>query len=171
MFRVDGERGFSIEVVRHLQQLGVDNVEIAPPYTHTANARAENTIKQVIESLRLVLGEKKAPLSDWSLHLATAVRRLNHRPDKTDGKSAMQRMTGVPPLRSLISRLKAHLSAHPNGRDFKPGEEVLWAPANRKERPGFNKLERRWERAEIIAAPAPLIRIIMTESGSQHRVL
>lgn len=50
VFRVDGERGFSLELIQHLQQAGIDNIETTPAYTHTANARAENTIKQLVEA-------------------------------------------------------------------------------------------------------------------------
>lgn len=163
VFRVDGERGFTIDVAQTLQEFGVQDFQVTPPRTHTAAGLAENAIKLFIQSLRMVMADNNADRSQWSKFVPQAIRRMNNYPDK-HGLSSMEKVFGHTPLAAAIKRIERALQNELYVR-FPPGSEVLFTPTNRKEVRGFNKLDTPWLPAVVVDAPQAHVRRVLLENG------
>lgn len=161
--RVDGERGFTVRVREEMNGAGITDMQTAPPYRHTAQGYIENGIKRFTEMLRVTMAEKNAGLEDWAKFVPLTIARLNRWPNK-DGISSASRAYGGDGATWYVNRLSRAVSGQ--SIPFKVGERVLYAEPNRKERPGFNKLNGVFEEAVVIQFIDRLIRRVKKKDGS-----
>lgn len=63
--RVDGERGFTVELKSELLKKGIADVQTTPPYDHKAAGFIENANKNLLEALRLTMHDLQLNTEEW----------------------------------------------------------------------------------------------------------